>query len=51
MFSFSEHIRELSIKFVCLLKLRLGKLNPTFIPLFLRFNALGGFFLTIGVPI
>ena len=49
MFSFSERIRELTIKFICLLEFRLG--DPTSIPLFLKEGYIWCLFLTIGVPI
>ena len=48
-FTFSENIRELTIKFFRLLKF--GLCNSTSNPLFQRGNTLGIFFLTVYVPI
>ena len=48
-FIFTEHIRKLTFKFLCLFKIRLR--NPISIPPFQGWNTLGVFFLTIDVPI
>ena len=49
MFSFSEHIRELTIEFTCLLEIQLSK--TTSVPLFSKEDTLGVLFLTVYVTI
>ena len=49
MFIFIEHIRKLTIEFLCLFEVRLG--NTLSILPFQGWNTLGVFFLTINVPI
>ena len=49
MFIFTEHIRKLTIEFLCLFEIRLS--NTLSIFPFQGWNTLGVFFLTIDVPI
>ena len=49
MFIFTEHIRKLTIEFLCLFEIRLS--NTLSILPFQGWNTLGVFFLTIDVPI